>query len=129
MPKRLNLTDEQRKERKREYQRRYRQKLKAEKEKKRQEQAKAKATLLDSLPDPTIPDAITAAIVNERHGFSIIEGVQHGEKRIVILESLGNTEIRYRVKEVSYSFFPTKTEAVEYCRKNAKRMKYFFLTE
>ena len=92
MPKRLNLTDEQRKERKREYQRRYRQKLKAEKEKKRQEQAKAKATLLDSLPDPTIPDAITAAIVNERHGS-------------------------------------TKTEAVEYCRKNAKRMKYFFLTE
>jgi len=122
------LTEEQRKARHCEYQKKYREKLKAQKEQERQELTEAKAALLDSLPDPAIPDALTAAIINERYGFGIIEGVQNGEKRVVILEhiSLGNAEMRYRVKEVSYTFFPSRTDAVEYCKKNAKRMKYYF---
>ena len=123
MPK----TDQER-ARHREYQKAYRERQKAKKAQERQEQAAEKAALLDSLPDPTVPDAITAAIINERYGFGIIEGVQHGEKRVVILEhiSQGCAETRYRVKEVSYTFFPSRTDAVEYCKKNAKRMKYYF---
>ena len=122
------LTEEQRKARHCEYQKKYREKLKAQKEQERQELTEAKAALLDSLPDPAIPDALTAAIINERYGFGIIEGVQNGEKRVVILEhiSQGCAETRYRVKEVSYTFFPSRTDAVEYCRKTAKRMKYYF---
>ena len=122
------LTEEQRKARHCEYQKKYREKQKAQRERERQEQAAEKAALLDSLPDPAIQDAVAAAVINERYGFGIIEGVQHGEKRVVILEhiSQGCAETRYRVKEVSYTFFPSRADAVEYCKKNAKRMKYYF---
>ena len=124
----MPMTSEERKAKAAEYQKAYRERQKAKKAQERQDRAAEKAALLDRLHDADTQDALTSAIINERYGFAIIEGVQHGEKRVVILEhiSQGCAETRYRVKEVSYTFFPSRADAVEYCKKNAKRMKYYF---
>ena len=129
MPKKLNLTPEERKIHDRELQRKYHKNyIEKKREEKRQLQAEAKADLADCLRNPDAPDAVKAAAINERYGFSIIEGVQHGEKRVVILEHIsgGCGETRYRVKETVYSFFPSRADAVAYCNKSAKYMKFYY---
>ena len=95
---------------------------------KQQRQTEAKADLADCLRDPDAPDAVKAAVLNEKHGFGIIEGVQRGEKRVVILEHIsgGCGETRFRVKQVCYEFFASRSDAVAYCNKTAKHMKFYF---
>ena len=129
MPKKLNLTPEERKIHDRELQRKYHKNyIEKKREEKRQLQAEAKADLADCLRDPDAPDAVKAAAINERYGFSIIEGVQRGEKRVVILEHIsgGCGETRFRVKETVYSFFPSRADALAYCNEISKHMKFYF---
>lgn len=129
MPKILNLTPEERKIHDRELQRKYHKNyIEKKREEKRQLQAEAKADLANCLRDPDAPDAVKAAAINERYGFSIIEGAAYGEKKITILEHIsgGCKESRYRVKETSYTFFPSRADALAYCDKAAKHMKFYF---
>ena len=129
MPRKLDLSPEQRKARERELKKKQNQRYKEKKQQeKQQRQTEKKAALMDCLRDPDAPDALTAAVLNEKHGFSIIEGVQRGEKRVVILEHIsgGCGETRYRVKETVYSFFPSRADALAYCDKAAKHMKFYF---
>ncbi len=129
MPRKLDLSPEQRKARERELKKKQNQRYKGKKQQeKQQRQTEGKAALMDCLQDPDAPDAIKAAAINERYGFSIIEGAAYGEKKITILEHIsgGCKESRYRVKEVCYEYFASRSDALAYCNKIAKHMKFYF---
>lgn len=124
MPKRLNLTDEEREERKRQYQAKYRAKQKAKKQALKSDAEKQKASLTKN-QDP----ATEAALINEKYGFSEVFAFHSNRNRIVIAEKMlsasvmveGDGNGQFRVKETRYHNFSSRKEAIEWMKSNGCR--------
>ena len=126
------LTEEEKRERQREYQRRYLEKKAAKEGKPPPKQRTlfppSECTLTEPLPVGADP-AATAAIMNEKHGYSVIVGEARRGKKTVIAERLrGKTnpesDGQYRLKITAYEYFGSLGDLKMYCLRNKIPLTY-----
>ena len=123
MPRKLDLSPEQRKARERELKKKQNQRYKEKKQQeKQQKQAKALETLTESDP------ATTAAIVNQRYEYSKIIAYHKFKNKVTICEhmKLYEDSMPFRVKVTTYESFSSKADAIDWMKSHGcKKLDLF----
>lgn len=113
MPRKLDLSPEQRKARERELKKKQNQRYKEKKQQeKQQRQSEALEMLTESDP------ATTAAIINQRYEYSKIIAYHKFKNKVIICEHMKLYEDSqpFRVKVTTYESFSSKADAVAWMK-------------
>ena len=99
---------------------------------KKAERIAAEQTAKENVPAELKQDeAYQAALINEKHRFTFVCGAAYSGRSITVIERLrlwGQiSRGRYRVKRVTYAWFPTLDDAAKYCQ--SKGIRFEFLSD
>ncbi len=123
MPRKLDLSPEQRKVRERELKKKQNQRYK---EKKQQEKQQKQAKVLEMLTESD--PATTAAIVNQRYEYSKIIAYHKFKNKVTICEHMKLYEDSqpFRVKVTTYESFSSKADAIDWMKSHGcKKLDVF----